>query len=94
MNAYYFRKDKIAVLGVIKAQLPFSGRKYQLLFSWNEIPFPTIFYCLNFQLPHPRTDQIVLARRNVPLKGHKRIRESRKLHSKPFTYFFSLGAPE
>ena len=41
-----------------------------------------------------RTDQIVLARRHIPLKGHKRIRESRKLHSKPFTRFFSLGAPE
>ena len=34
-----------------------------------------------------RTDQIVLARRHIPLKGHKRIRESRKLHSKPFTFF-------
>ena len=46
MNAYYFRKYKIAVLGAIKAQLPFSGGKYQLLFSWYEIPFPTIFYFL------------------------------------------------
>ena len=35
----------------------------------------------------------MLARRNIPLKGHKRIRESRKLHSKPFTCFFSLGTP-
>ena len=66
MNAYYFWKDKIAVLGAIKAQLPFSGGKYQLVFSLYEIPFPTIFYCLNFQLPH----QIVLARRNISLKGH------------------------
>ena len=40
MNAYYFGKDKIAVLGAIKAQVPLSGGKYQLLFSWNEIPFP------------------------------------------------------
>ena len=30
----------------------------------------------------------------MPLKGHKRIGESRKLHSKPFTYYFSLGAPQ
>ena len=27
MNAYYFREDKTAVLDVIKAQLPFSGRQ-------------------------------------------------------------------
>ena len=52
MNAYYLRKDKTAVLGAIKAQLPFSEGKYQLLISWNEILFPTIFYRLNFQLPH------------------------------------------
>ena len=42
-----------AVLGAIKAQLPFSEGKYQLLNSWNTIPFPTIFYHLNFQLPYP-----------------------------------------
>ena len=93
MNAYYFRKDKIAVLGAIKAQLPFSGGKYQLLFSWYEIPFPTIFYRLNFQLPHPNRSNSVSSQK-YPLKGNERIRESRKLHSKPFTYFFSLGAPE
>ena len=52
MNAYYLRKDKTAVLGAIKAQLPFSEGKYQLLISWNEILFPTIFYRLNFHLPH------------------------------------------
>ena len=92
MNAYYFRKDKIAVLGAIKAQLPFSGGKYQLLFSWYEIPFPTIFYRLNFQLPHPNRSNSVSSQK-YPLKGNERIRESRKLHSKPFTYFFSLGAP-
>ena len=93
MNAYYFRKDKIAVLDAIKAQLPFSGGKYQLLFSWYEIPFPTIFYCLNFQLPHPNRSNSVSSQKR-PIKRHKRIRESRKVHSKPFTYFFSLGAPE
>ena len=53
MNSYYFRKDNTAALGAIKAQLPFSEGKYQLLNSLNKIPFPTIFYHLNFQLPHP-----------------------------------------
>ena len=28
MNAYYFRRNKTAVLGAIKAQLPFSEGKY------------------------------------------------------------------
>ena len=37
MNAYYFREDKTGVLGAIKAQLPFSEGKYQLLFR--EIKF-------------------------------------------------------
>ena len=41
MNAYYFRRDKIAVSGAIKAQLPFSkGNIYQLLNSWNKNFFP------------------------------------------------------
>ena len=31
MNAYYFRRDKIAVLGAIKAQLPFSEGKVKEL---------------------------------------------------------------
>ena len=31
MNAYYFRRDKTAVLGAVKAQLEFSGGKCQLL---------------------------------------------------------------
>ena len=48
-----FGGKKTAVLGAIKAQLPFSEGKRQLLNSWNTIPFPTIFYHLNFQLPHP-----------------------------------------
>ena len=33
MNAYYFREDKTAILGVMKAQLPFWEDKYQLLNS-------------------------------------------------------------
>ena len=33
MNAYYFWEDETAVLGAIKAQLPFSEGKYQLLNS-------------------------------------------------------------
>ena len=33
----------------------------------------------------------VLARINIPLKGHKTIWGSRKLRSKPFSYFFSLN---
>ena len=53
MTAYYFRSVKTAILDAIKAQLPFSEGKYQLLNSWKKIPFPTIFYHLNFQLPHP-----------------------------------------
>ena len=59
MNAYYFRRDKTAVLGAIRAQLPFSEGKHQLLNLWNKIPFPTIFCHLNFQLPHPnRSDNV------------------------------------
>ena len=52
INTYYFRRNKTAVLGAKKAQLPFSEGKYQLLNSWDKIPSPTIFYQLNFQLPH------------------------------------------
>ena len=95
MNAYYFRRDKTAVLGAIKEQLPFSEGKYRLLNSWNKIPFPKIFYHLNLNFSyHIRTDQIVLAPTNIPLKDHETIGESRKLHSKPFCYLFSLGAPD
>ena len=75
MNAYYFRKDKTAVLGAIKAQLPFSGGKYQLLFSWYEIPFPTIFYCLNFQLPHPNRSNSVSSQ-TYPIK--RPLKDTRK----------------
>ena len=53
MNICYFRGDETAVLGAIKAQLPFSEGKYQLLNSWDKISFSTIFYHMNFQLPHP-----------------------------------------
>ena len=40
MNAYYFREDKTAVLGAIKAQLPFSEGRYRLLnfVKWNSVP--------------------------------------------------------
>ena len=72
MNTYYFRRDKTAVLGAIKAQPPFSEGKYQLLNSWNKIPFPTIFYHLNFSY-RIRTDQTLLARTNIFIKGHKTI---------------------
>ena len=33
MNAYYFREDKTAVLGAIKAQLSLLEGKYQLVNS-------------------------------------------------------------
>ena len=72
MNAHHFRRDKTVVLGAIKVQLPFSEGKYQPINSWNKIPFPT--------------DQIMLTCTNISLKGHETIRESRKLHSKPFYY--------
>ena len=42
MNSYYFRRDKTAVLGAIKTQLPFWEGLYQLLDAWNKITFPTI----------------------------------------------------
>ena len=87
-----FRRNKTAVLGTRKAQLPLSEGKHQLPNSCGKILFPTIFYHLNFQY-RIRTDQIRLAHTNIPLKGHKTIWESRKLHSKPLSYYFSLGAP-
>ena len=59
MNACHFRRDKATVLGAIKTQLPFLEGKYQLLNSRSEIPFPTIFYHLNFQLPHPNRSNSV-----------------------------------
>ena len=38
----------------------------------NEIPFPTIFYHLNFQLPHPNRSNNVSSHK-YPLKDHKTI---------------------
>ena len=58
---------KRPLLGALKAQLPFSKSNYQLLNSWNKIPFLTIFDRLNFQINRIRTDQIVLAPRNIAL---------------------------
>ena len=59
MIAYCFLDDENAISRAIKDQPLFSDGKYQLLNSWNKIPFPTIFYHLNFQLPHPnRTNSV------------------------------------
>ena len=77
LNVYYFWRYKTAVLGAsdkllvrYKVRLPFLEGKYQLLNSWNKILFPTIFYHMNFQIPHPNRS-VILARTNIPLKGHK-----------------------
>ena len=35
----------------------------------------------------------MLAHTNIPFRGQSEIWESRKLQSKPFFYYFSLGAP-
>ena len=67
MNAYYFRRGKTAVLGAKKARLLFSEGKYQLQNSWNTIPFPTIFYHLNFQLPHPNRSNNVSSHSQISL---------------------------
>ena len=80
------------ILGEIKAQLPFSEGKYQLLNSWNKILFPTNFYHLNFHLPHPNRSNDVSSHR-YPFKRPKNVMRKHKLHSKPCSYFFSLGAP-
>ena len=63
MNACHFRRDKIAVSVEIKAQLLLSEGKYQLLNSWNKIPFPTIFYFMNFQLSLPNRSNSVSSQR-------------------------------
>ena len=42
---------------------------------------------------HIRTGEMMLTRTNIPLKGHKTIWESRKLHPKPLSYFFLIGCP-
>ena len=81
MNAYYFRRDKTAVLGAIKAQLPFSEGKYQLLNSWNKILFPTNFYYLNLNLnlnlPHPNRSNVVSSHK-YPLKRPKNVIRKQK----------------
>ena len=70
MNAYYFRREKTAVLGAKKAQLPVLEGKYQLQNSWNTILSPTIFYHLKFQLPHLSRSNTMLAHTDIPFKGH------------------------
>ena len=77
MNAYYFRRDKTAVLAAIKAQLPFSEGKYQLLNSWNKILFPTNFYYLNFHLPHPNRSNVVSSHK-YPFKRPKNVMRKQK----------------
>ena len=62
-----FDEDQTAIFGEIKAELPFSEGKYQLLKSWNKIPFPKILYHLNFQLAHSNRSNSVFAHKS-PLK--------------------------
>ena len=61
-----------AVLGEIKAQLPFLEGKYQLQNSWNKILFPTNFCHLNFQLPHPNRSNDVSSHK-YPFKRPKNV---------------------
>ena len=68
MNALYFRREK-TVLGAKKAKLPFSECKYQLQNSWNTILSATIFYHLNFQLPHPNKSNNVSSHKCPFLKA-------------------------
>ena len=56
MNAYYFQRDKTAVLGTIKAQLPFSEGRYQLLLIRGITNYNYNMYnCLSFEFiaTHP-----------------------------------------
>ena len=67
MYTYFFLQDKTAMLGAIKAQLLFSQDEYQLLNSWNKIPFPTSFYHL-FELSATTSElitEIMLGRTNT-----------------------------
>ena len=57
MNAYYFRRSKTAILGSIKAQLPFSEGKYQLLNSGNKTSFPTADF-LSYEFSAAASEQI------------------------------------
>ena len=94
MNAYYFRRDKTAVLGAIKAQLPFSESKYQLLNSWNKVLFPTNFYYLNFQLPHPNRSNVVSSHKYPFKEAKKRYEKAENCILSLFPIFCSLGAPD
>ena len=89
MNAYYFRTDKTAVFGAIKAgQLAFLEGKYQLLNSCNKIPFPAVFYPFNFQLPHPSRSNNVSSHKHPFKRSQIDIRKQKTVSSKPFSYFF------
>ena len=91
-NAYYFRRDKTAILGTIKAQLPFSEGKHELLNSWNKISFPRIFYHMTFQLPHPNRSNSVSSQK-YPFKRQYNDMRKRKTGFYAFPHFISLGAP-
>ena len=80
---------------LVRKKLSYHFREANVSYYFRGMKFRSLQFSIVWIFSYRiRTDQIVLARRNIPLKGHKRIRESRKLHSKPFTYFFSLGAPD
>ena len=93
MNPYYFRRDKTAILGAIKTQLLFSEGKYQLLNSRNKVPFPRIFYHLNFQLTHPNRSNSVGSHKCHFKRPQNEIRKQ-KTALLAFSLFFSLGAPD
>ena len=69
MNTYYFRRHKTAILGPIKAQLPFSEGKYQLVISWNKITFPTIFDHLNIFMLQHSNERNGVSSHKYPFKG-------------------------
>ena len=77
---------RTAVLDAIKAQLPFSEGKYQLLNSWNKIPFPISIICIfSYRI---RTDQIILACKNIPAKTIKRYEKADDCILSLFPIFF------
>ena len=92
MTAYYFREDETAVLGAIEAQLPFSEGKYQHLISWNKILFPTIFYHLNFQLPHPNRS-VGVSSHKCPFRRPQNDMREQKTAFQAFFYIFLVGCP-
>ena len=63
MNAYYLKEDKSAVLGTIKAQLPFSEVKYRLLNCEIKFLHLSIIFChMNFKgFAQYRCDCIILS---------------------------------